>query len=418
MPYLLLIADDFTGALDASSQLASAGARTVVKLGADADWSGTNADVVVIDAETRHLPRDRAYETVLKIVRQAAACSIPHIFKKTDSALRGNVGAELAAVLDGTGERFLPFLPAMPQLDRTTAGGVHYIAGVPVAESVFGADPFEPVRFSAVVPLLQSQTDIPAASLGTNDAFPPDFCGIAVFDAATLDDLRRTALHLKDGGAIRVMAGCAGLGAILPELIPFRKAPVDIPKLGARLLVICGSVNAITRAQLDAAEQAGFYRLRLLPEQTLRGACWDDETGEAELVKISNVLEQHPRVIVDTNDIVPSATADYAARYSMDLSDVRVRVSRCLGELAGRLARHPALGTLFVTGGDTLLQVVSAMGIRELEPICELDTGVVLSRFDVQDSPKYIISKSGGFGDPQLLVRLVERLEREEKGGN
>jgi uncharacterized protein YgbK (DUF1537 family) len=30
---------------------------------------------------------------------------ITHIYKKTDSALRGNVGAELKALLDATGNR-------------------------------------------------------------------------------------------------------------------------------------------------------------------------------------------------------------------------------------------------------------------------------------------------------------------------
>mgnify|MGYP000093217377 CR=1 FL=1 len=63
------------------------------------------------------------------------------IYKKTDSALRGNIGAELSALLKTSGERQLPFLPAFPQIDRVTRDGVHYISGVPVTESPFGIDP-------------------------------------------------------------------------------------------------------------------------------------------------------------------------------------------------------------------------------------------------------------------------------------
>ena len=54
--------------------------------------------------------------------------------------------------------RALPFLPAFPKMNRTTAGGVHYIEDKPVAESVFGRDPFEPVTESEVARLLALQS--------------------------------------------------------------------------------------------------------------------------------------------------------------------------------------------------------------------------------------------------------------------
>ena len=44
----------------------------------------------------------------------------------------GYIGAELAALLKASGARNLPFLPAFPQIGRTTKKGVHYIDGVPV----------------------------------------------------------------------------------------------------------------------------------------------------------------------------------------------------------------------------------------------------------------------------------------------
>ena len=57
---------------------------------------------------------------------------IPHIYKKTDSALRGNIGAELEAMMQASGEEQLPFVPAFPQIGRTTVNGTHFIEGVPV----------------------------------------------------------------------------------------------------------------------------------------------------------------------------------------------------------------------------------------------------------------------------------------------
>ena len=120
MIQLLIIADDFTGALDAGVQLAVRGAKTAVITDAAADWSESarDLDVLVVDAETRHLPAAQAYEIVFRIVTLAARLQVPYIYKKTDSALRGNVGAELSAVLHASGETQLPFLPAFPQIGR------------------------------------------------------------------------------------------------------------------------------------------------------------------------------------------------------------------------------------------------------------------------------------------------------------
>ena len=82
--------------------------------------------------------------------------------KKTPHpARRGNSGAERTALLRASGEKRLPFLPAYPQVGRTTVGGVHLVNGVPVAESVFGQDPFEPVRHSSVAELIAAQSGVP-----------------------------------------------------------------------------------------------------------------------------------------------------------------------------------------------------------------------------------------------------------------
>ena len=56
------------------------------------------------------------------------------------------------------------------------------------------------------------------------------------------------------------MAGCAGFGSVLPQLLGMKKQEtVPAPKLDPRLLVICGSVNTITLAQLDRAENAVLH---------------------------------------------------------------------------------------------------------------------------------------------------------------
>lgn len=53
-------------------------------------------------------------------------------------------------MLDASEESFLAFLPAFPEMHRIVKNGVSYIDGMPITESVFGQDPFEPVTCSRV----------------------------------------------------------------------------------------------------------------------------------------------------------------------------------------------------------------------------------------------------------------------------
>lgn len=417
MSLLLIIADDFTGALDTGVQFAAHGVRTQVivnPLVDDVDFTAGEAKVLVVDTETRHLPAAKAYDIVAGLATQALRAGVRYIYKKTDSALRGNIGAELAALLEASGCDHLPFLPAFPQTGRITRGGVHYVDGVPVTESPFGIDPFEPVKHSVVTELIAEQCKLPAKSfpaLTEVDSVPWDK-GILVFDATDIDDLYRTGQKLMEQDGLRIMAGCAGFGAVLPELLGIAsKMSRPLPELDPRLLVVCGSVNPITLTQLNKAEDAGFIRLRLTPEQKLEPGYWKSPEGNTEISRIEAILAANPHCIIETNDCDGNRlTADYASGLGIDLETLRVRIAGSLGHLVGKIFTSPALGTLLLTGGDTLLQCMNCVGVRELEPLCELEKGVVLASFTYNGCTRHVITKSGGFGQENLLTDLTARI--------
>ena len=140
MVKLLLIADDFTGALDTGIQFAKYGAATRMLTSSEIDedlWQNKITEVLVVDTETRHLNAREAYEKIYRLVREAILAGVPHIYKKTDSGLRGNIGWELQAVIDASGEKFLPFIPALPAMNRVTIKGIHYMEGVPIQQREF-----------------------------------------------------------------------------------------------------------------------------------------------------------------------------------------------------------------------------------------------------------------------------------------
>ncbi len=415
---LLIIADDFTGALDTGVQFAAHGIRTRVVVEPDVDFTAHGAKVLVVDTETRHLPASQAYDAVARLTERALRAGVSYIYKKTDSALRGNIGAELAAVLKASGCKQLPFLPAFPQTGRVTRGGVHYVDGVPVTESPFGNDPFDPVKHAVITELIAQQCDLPARSfpaLTAGDSVPQDQ-GILVFDAADDDDLYHTGRLLLGHDGLHIMAGCAGFGAVLPELLGIAsETPRPLPELDPRLLVVCGSVNPITLAQLDRAESAGFTRLRLTPHQKLEPGYWQSSEGKTALTRIEEMLAASPHCIIETNDLGGNQpTADYAARLGIDREALRVRIVGSLGHLVGAIFTSPSLGTLLLTGGDTLLQCMNCVGVRELEPLCELENGVVLASFTYNGCTRHVITKSGGFGQESLLIDLAARIAPHE----
>lgn len=413
---LLIIADDFTGALDTGVKFAAYGVRTRVVVGTEIDFTAVQEEILVVDTETRHLTKKQAYDTVAQLSIKAEQAKVAYIYKKTDSALRGNVGAELEALWRVSGQKRLPFQPAFPEMNRVTVNGIHFIDGVPATESPFGADPFEPVRHSKVTELIAEQSDAPTQSLRAlkTDTSWKQLEGILVFDAENETDLMNTGRQLLDHGELHIMAGCAGFATVLPELLGI-KADImqQVPDLDPRLLIICGSVNPITVNQLKEADKAGFAHIYLTPEQKLEPCYWHSKQGQKEVEAICQRLKENPHCMIDSNDANGNElTKSYANRKGFQTEDIRQGISKSIGYLVGELFMNPALGTLLITGGDTLLQCMECIGIKELEPVCELENGVVLSKFTYKDCSRYVISKSGGFGPKTLLVDLSRKISK------
>ncbi|MBQ9904402.1 MAG: four-carbon acid sugar kinase family protein [Synergistaceae bacterium] len=392
MPKLLIIADDFTGALDAGVQFASLGAKSLVVTEDDYDLSNAEGlDVLIYDAETRHIIPQEAYQKVYGFVKRADRKKFPYIYKKTDSGLRGNIGAEIAGAMDALGIDEAAFVPAFPAMRRVTRGGVHYVDGVPVAESMFASDPFEPVKHSDVHEILREQTDK----------------NITVYDAETDGDMTAVAGRLGHEG-LRLTAGCAGFAGVLAHVLGFHGKSDEVPVMPEKFFMVCGSVNPVTRAQIDYARTQGFKYICLSVGQKL-SAAWPDssecyEIGAEWLAEIGD-----SNAILDANDPNDKdATDRYIHEKGMTPDEVRLNISRSVTGAAKAIIDAGLEARLMCVGGDTLLALMRAVGVRELVPMREVTSGVVLTSFVYNKRTYYVMTKSGGFGERDLLVKLTE----------
>lgn len=404
---LLVIADDFTGAVDTGAQFKAK--DVLIRVGEEeALLPGTDrqTQVLILDAETRHMGAEEAYRTIYRIVSRAVELGIPYIYKKTDSGLRGNIGSELSAMLSASGQPRLHFIPAFPLLKRTTSGGVHYIDGCPVAESVFGRDPFEPVLHSDVRAIIAEQSNTPATAMehGVERELPE---GILIYDASTGRTLEEIAQALKARGELKLVAGCAGFASVLPGVLGLIPGSSQMPPLHRRFLTICGSINPITLQQLDTAEKQGALRLQLTPEQKLNPGWLHSSDGEQAVDLWFRQIQKTDFAVIEGNQTGEGdATKQYAQAHGMDLETIRRQISMTLGGILEQLLRLGLEATILVTGGDTLLAFMEHIGQSALIPIGELAPGVVLFQIEYREKRYNIISKSGGFGSADLLLDL------------
>lgn len=416
---LLVIADDFTGALDTGVQFAGKGVSTKIinQMAINREQlEHICTEVLVIDVETRHLMRDEAYRIVYELVKEAKAAGVPYIYKKTDSGLRGNVGKELEAALDASGEAYLTFIPAFPSMHRITVGGIHYVDGKPIHESAFGKDPFEPVITSVVSDLFDKESVRVSLYKRAQHYKRPAEKEIGIFDASSEQDIEAAASDLFANNALGVMAGCAGFASVLVDCLGLCTSKIHMPRVPERLFIVCGSVNDISKRQIEFAEKNGFVRIAMTPRQQMEPDYLLSPEGRAWLQDLKSLCDSGKTCVVETGISTPGQVAAYLEEHHISLEQARITISQTLGGILKELIQMGMESTLMIIGGDTLVGFVEQMDCKEITIVSELEQGAVLSSMRTGEKFQWIVSKSGGFGGPELLIQIEKKIRNRGEG--
>ncbi len=108
---MLAIADDLTGAAEIASVGGEFGLPArVIRAAADLRARG----LTVLDTDSRSLSRTHAAEKVAALLRNIPLQAVSLLYKKTDSLLRGNIAAEMTALMAVSGHPQALLLPAEP----------------------------------------------------------------------------------------------------------------------------------------------------------------------------------------------------------------------------------------------------------------------------------------------------------------
>jgi uncharacterized protein YgbK (DUF1537 family) len=384
-----VIADDLTGALDTAAPFAAHGWRTCVipwpglsSRTRETSWRRVSAasDVVVVDTASRHVAPREAARRVAGVVAAARRARGGHFYKKIDSTLRGNVAAELAAFRAATAVGCLPLAPAFPAQGRTTRDGAVWVDGRPLRQSAAARDALAP-----------------AVSGDLTRLAPPH--ALDVFDARTDADLRRIATRLARDARLGAVAGSGGLAAAIAARFGSRRTAAA-PRVHGGVLVVSGSAHPAAQAQARALVAAGA--LGLIAPIDARTPLRD---RRATAVLAIDALEAGRTVVL--------ACPTLAAGARVPVRRATTVVAR-LASIAKTVVTTGAAGAVCTVGGDTTAALVAAMGWRPLTVEGELMAGVAVVRLKAPSAPaagpRWLITKSGAFGDPHTLRRLVRRL--------
>lgn len=363
---LVVAADDRTGAFEVAGRLADAG-NGPIAVTAWPDVPEHDEAVGVVDLGSRHLSPGEARERARAL---AVGSRRAH---KIDSTLRGNWADELAG-------RAAPTLlvPALPEFGRVCVGGEVLDHGRPVHEGAAGTDVRRRVTSSRPAVLLRAAgagtvVEVTDADEARTWLAAPQ--GIAVADAHDDDDITALVVAWQAGGDAVVLAGpSAVVGRARSGDVP----PSVPPRCDGPILVVCGSVHPLARAQIDFAERRGIPVTSLADDITARQL---REHGVLALV-----------TEIPVGDVDEPMAVAAAASLARGVADLRRRVE---------------LAALVVIGGDTAAAVLDggrAVVHGSVAPGTAWAT--------VGDDLLPVITRSGGLGSDAALDELVRELRR------
>lgn len=405
---LLIFADDFTGALDTGVQLSLRNISTTVVTSVknSHNYYTEGCEVLAFNMETRHLEEKNAYNS-MKSVLEKYATPGHFVYIKTDSALRGNIGAAIQAALDTIGGP-LAFVPALPALGRTTKNATCYVNGELLEKSVFRKDPRTPSTKSYIPDIINtpgahfSTTLVPYERLGQfGQILKEEPADVYLFDCETTAQLESIGQVLASHHMYGLTAGCAGFASTFEQHIPFSMGSCQRPAASGPILYVSGSANQVTLDQLAYSRQQG-YPVFSLAQQIYHCYSTSEDLDIAKWSLFHDALK-HLR---QGHSVVLATAASKEELREINDPSFHETVAMLTSSLVQLLLDMSSVSTLCVFGGDMVASILKQLGCDKVCAHGEIRTGVPLCSFSRQGKTHCLVTKSGGFGDTDIIPAI------------
>lgn len=418
MVKLVIIADDLTGALDTGVQFSKKNMSTIVTTDLNFNFADIckEADVVVIDTESRHIPADEAKERVKSVLSKFNKEEIKFFYKKTDSTLRGNIGSEVEGFMEGLDINEVSFIPAFPSGKRTVKDGILYVNNVKLAETQFAMDILNPVTDSFIPDIINKQSNINVKLKDINEEFSSQGDKekhIYIFDSENMEDMENIGKVLYSKNKLNYTIGNAGFAEILTRYIKSDAKKEDIILEDDRILFVCGSVNITSLKQCKYAEKIGYCSNSLKFGNIISEDYKNSDNYITDKEYFKEKINSNKKFLLrtsDSEDVIKKAI-EYTEKNSISMEDLTSNIANSTGQLVSDLIREHEIKNLIIFGGDTLMGILKNIGCQYIIPVSEIFPGVVFTRAVGKDTVINVITKAGGFGEENIIERINEFLE-------
>lgn len=421
---LVAIADDLTGANDTALQFAKRNIKSCVKIKFGENDFEKDKDVVVIDSDSRDLNAEEAYNKVKKICETIKKYDINCVYKKIDSTLRGNIGAEIKAIDDVFQPKLVLIVPAYPVNQRITIGGYHLLDGVPLELTEIANAPKTPVKESYIPDILSEQVKnkkfavldfltvrkgVGAVAKKLNEFIE---AGINWIICDTVEDKNFIAIMDAVRNFEQILwVGSAGLADYITYFYKWKgqDSLIKTAKTGSAL-ICAGSVSHVTQNQIQMALDYGNIELIKIDIEQI---FIKEEKINEYIDKIKSLIALGEDVLIVTaqNDEDVKIAVEVGKKYSLSGKEVSEKIANIMANIVNNIDLKMVSG-LVLTGGDIAVHVCKAIGVDSIEIVSEIDIAIPLGYAQGDNLDRlFVVTKAGAFGNPDAFIKSVKAIK-------
>jgi D-threonate/D-erythronate kinase len=378
-----VIADDLTGA----AELGAVGWR----LGLKAEILSNNrldttANLACVDTDSRSCTPDEAAKRAAAAATFLQAAGARWIYKKVDSVLRGNVTAEVEAVMRQLRYNRALLLPANPSLGRIIRDGQYFVGGTPIDRTEFAHDPEYPRRDAQVLRMVTEPQHF-SLRLATNGNFVAPENTILIGQTDSAEAVRAWARARQD--TVLPVGGAEFFSALLAgELQQPTPAAEEKFEFGdERQLFVCGS-GSNAADQLFRSARNAMVPVFTLSEEFMFAKELSPDAHEALAQRVIEGFAKSKRVVIGIG--LPQVSEARTAQ----------RLSEHLVNVAALVIRRADIRYVFAEGGATSAELVRRMKWLRLEVCREWAPGVATLAV-ASESPVWLTIKPGSYSWPK-----------------
>ena len=372
----IIIADDLTGANDTGAILAQEGFHvgTVLRRDHMEDFAGFNT--LCVSTDSRAMTPQDAYRAIREAAELFPKDDALLYSKRIDSTLRGNVGAEIDAILDHLGEGYTAVVVAsFPASGRTCVGDVLLVHGVPLQLTEVSRDPINPMSNSRVTDIVRQQTGRSIGYIGLERVVGSSLklmediqaaChshDIVVIDAATDRDVKAIAACCAASGEKIVAIDPGAFTAALADYT-FNRSKYETEQ---SILCVVGSATELSMKQIAylkekdnpfvvKADVARFFDAAEREQEISRLV--DELVSQVEDYQIIAITTAESLADLLDFSKVPGALGlgrrERALVITQSLAEASIRILDAAGD---------KIGGMYASGGDVSVAICERLGI-------------------------------------------------------